>query len=252
MRLLLAAFALMAVTPPCFSQRAAQRRAEISAKADALFGERYVSPQPIRFDPERYSAPRDAVRWLHGAQFVVELFFADDKSIAALAVKPIWQLYGDSMPDEARHISLPPSELQTFLAQAAQLRPLGTLAAEGPHDLCFVSGANNYCASLYEFARVSYYVREEEPSDRLTQSIWIGYRRNITGTVDKTRPEKESNNRTDVLIAGRWYGMENSEFAKLKMSIANHHPVALSTFGCVPAELVCGSQIYRAGSQKIH
>ena len=224
----------------------------ILAKADALFGERYVSPQPIRFDPERYSAPPDAVRWLHGAQFVVELFFADDNSIAALTVTPIWELYSNTMPDEARHLALPPSELQTFLAQAAQLRPLGGASANKPHNLCFVSGANNYCTSLYEFARANYYVREEEPSDRLTQSIWIGYRHDVTGTVAKTRPEKESNNRADVLIAGRWYGMENSEFAKLKTAIANHHPVALSTFGCLPVELVCGSQIYRAGSQEIH
>ena len=210
------------------------------AKADELFGSRYVSSQPVRFDHELYSAPPDAVRWWHGAEFVVELFFGDDNSVAALTVKPIWELYGDSMPDEARRLSLPPSELEAFLTQADQLRPLGrALGPQPPDDLCFVSGANNYCARLYEFARVDYYVREEESPDRLTQMIWIRYRQDFTAIVDKTRTEKESDARSDVLVAGRWYRMENSAFEKLKPSIANHRPVALSTFGCLPVESLC-------------
>jgi hypothetical protein len=138
-----------------------RRKNETVAQADRIFGERYapVAGKPIRlFDKQTETRPPDAIIYLHGSSYVIELVFAADGTIAGILLRPESLLYSNYWGDVPSAVELSRAEMQWLVASANEMQPLGkaTEIMEAP-DGCFQSGPNLYCTDHYELALVRHY-----------------------------------------------------------------------------------------------
>jgi hypothetical protein len=136
-----------------------QRRAEIVAKAESLFRQRYSpkSAVPLVFDPEYDTGPPDGPIYWFDASYVVQLIFARDGSLALVEVLPETLLYSKSWMNvkDQDNLELGKGELHWLLDTVNQLQPLGDpIQVLEPPNGCFQSGGNLYCQDSYKEAVV--------------------------------------------------------------------------------------------------
>src|SRR5579864_1740298 len=102
-------------------------KAEIVAKADSLFRQRYspLRTAPLSNDRERESSPPDGAIYWFDTSYIVRLIFATDGSLARVEVLPEALLYSDSWTSVKDTVELGQGELQWFIKNVSQLRPTG-------------------------------------------------------------------------------------------------------------------------------
>ena len=228
-----------------FAQDAAlqRRKNEAIAKADGIFGQRYtpVLGKPMRlYDKQTGTGPPDAILFWHGSNYVIELAFAADGSVARITLLPEALLHSDSWTDVSGMVELFPSEMQWLVASANILRPLGDVRAmnDVPNG-CFQSGKNLYCRDEYELAAVTHYHVEKMNDRQLPQialeDIAIGYKQSVVGIVEDARVES---NERHLKVGGQWYHGEKpgvAIFDNAKIGSV----VRLVAYGCTANEKAC-------------
>jgi hypothetical protein len=98
-----------------------RRKDETIAKADGVFGQRYtpVSGKPMRlYDKQTETGSPDTILFWHGSNYVIELAFAADGSVARITLLPEALLHSDSRTDVPNMVELFPSEMRWLVASA--------------------------------------------------------------------------------------------------------------------------------------
>src|ERR1700687_1064213 len=220
-----------------------ERKTETIAKADALFGQRYIAPagKPLRlYDKETETGPPDSVIYWHGSSYIIELIFAPDGSFARVTLLPEALLHSDYWGDVPDSVELSRAQMQWFVSSANMLQPLGKAAEESEApDLCFQSGPNLYCRDMYELASVSHYHLERMDNKHVTEAalrdVVISYKQSVTGIAEDVRVE---GSQRQLKLAGQWYHGEKPGvviFDKAQIGSL----VRLVTYGCTTNERVC-------------
>jgi hypothetical protein len=221
-------------------------KAEIVAKADSLFGQRYspLRTAPLSYDKERESGPPDGVIYWFDTSYIVRLIFATDGSLARVEALPEALLYSDSWTSVEDAVELGQGELQWFINTVNQLRPTGDpVEVHEPPDACFQSGPNLYCHDRYKEAIASEYCREQyrRDKDRLARislkSVTLAYKQPLVGTISDLNVLSANENR--VKVGPLWYRILKVRDEKLFDSAVVGSVVSLTTFGCAANELVC-------------
>jgi len=222
-----------------------RRKAEAIVKADNTFGRRYTpsTEKPLRlYDEATETGPPDEVFYWHGSNYVIDLIFAADGSIARLLVFPEALLHTDNWNDVPDSAELSQSEMQWLVASANALQPLGKAEeiVEAP-GFCFQSGQNLYCFDTYELASISHYhqVRsgENQKTNERLREVKIVYRQFVNGIVEDARIQ---GSQRQIKVGGQWYYGEKPK-AKLfeRARIGTH--ARLVTLGCTPNVKVCSA-----------
>jgi hypothetical protein len=220
-----------------------RRKNETVAQADRIFGERYtpVAGKPIRlFDKQTETRSPDAIIYLHGSSYVIELVFAADGTIAGILLRPESLLYSNYWGDVPSAVELSRAEMQWLVASANEMQPLGkaTEIMEAP-DGCFQSGPNLYCTDHYELASVRHYHLVRGYAKNATvaalKDIQILYRQSVNGIVEQVRVE---GSQRQLKVGGQWYDGEQpgvETFDKAQIGSV----VSLVTYGCTANEKAC-------------
>src|SRR5882757_9726665 len=141
-----------------------RRKAETLAKADNILGHRYNPPagKPNRFyDEQTETGPPDAVIYSYTANYVVELIFAPDGSVARVEIHPEALLYSGNWSSVPAGAELSRAALQSVVESANALQPLGQGRIKEAPNGCFQSGQNLYCSDTYERAVVGHFHQEK-------------------------------------------------------------------------------------------
>ncbi len=211
-----------------------RRKAETTAKADKLFGQRYTvgKGKALLYDEQTETGPPDEVIYWHGSSYVVELIFASDGTVAVLELQPEGLLYSDDWSD-VPYSELSHKEMRWLVASANVLQPVGkAVNITTPPDGCFQSGQNLYCSDKYDLAIVSHYHQERQNAKSAMQAalreISISYRQPVNGVVEDVRVEGDQR---EIKVAGQWYkGEKPGEEIFDTASIGS--AVRLVTYGC--------------------
>jgi hypothetical protein len=229
---------------PVFAQDPSfqRRKNETIAKADEIFGQRYtpVAGKPMRlYDEQTETGPPDAVIYCHGPNYVIELVFAADATVAKIVLLPEALLHSNYYGDVPKRVELSPGEMRWLVASANLIRPLGhPLTGNDAPNLCFQSGPNSYCADHYEFAIVSHYhlqqVNEQGLSETALKDTGILYEQSVVGIVEDATLD---GGQRHLKVGGHWYqGNKHIEpFDKTEIGSL----VRLVTYGCTPNEKAC-------------
>ena len=220
-----------------------QRKAETTAKADKLFGQRYTAAagKPLRlYDEEAETGPPDAIIYGHGSSYVIELIFASDGTIARLILLPEALLHSHYWGDVPNIVELSAAEMQWLVASANDLQPLGKAhEVWDVPDGCFQSGPNLYCADTYELATISHYHAEEGREEELRRvalrDIEILYKQSVDGIVEDVRVE---GSQRKLKVSGQWYHGEKPG-VEIFYTAQKGSVVHLVTYGCTANEKAC-------------
>jgi hypothetical protein len=246
---------LICLSLPASAEDSIQKQKnQVIAKADKLFGQRYtpVAGKPLRlYDKESETGPADSIIYWHGADYVIELVFAADGTIARVTMIPEALLHSDSWTDVEDSVELPPAEMQWLIMNANELQPLGKVQEilEAP-DGCFQSGPNLYCTDKYELAIVSHYHRADLDKRRYQttamKNIEVLYRQAVDGIVASVSVVK---NQRQLKVGGQWYHGEERGvrlFDEAQMGSVVH----LITYGCTANRRACtGKPVEKESSQ---
>jgi hypothetical protein len=218
-----------------------RRKAETTAKADKLFGRRYIAAagKPLRlYDEQTELGPPEVIYW-YGSIYVIELIFAADGTIARLAMLPEALLHSDDWSDVSKTVALSRAEMRWLVASANALQPLGAGKIREAPDGCFQSGPNLYCVDSYELASVSHYHIVLEHEKNATKSelrdISILYRQSVNGVVEDARVD---GSQRQIKVDGQWYHGENPG-TEIFERAQKGSVVRFTTYGCAANEKVC-------------
>ena len=220
---------------------AEQRKAEILRKADALLGERYrpLIGEPLRlFDEESEWGPPDAVLYWHGSDYLVELVFATDGSLARVELLPEALLHVQSQRN-AESLELLASQKQWLVDTSNQLQPVGSSTSETGG--CWQS-ASLHCSDIYELASVSHewLIERDEGFTAVKYSlihVTVAYKRSVSGVVSDLKPI--DGDERELKIGGTWYRIYKDDDESLFQEMAIGSFVHLITVGCSGNQKAC-------------
>lgn len=238
---------VLTLNPPTPAQNAAveSHLAEIVAKADSLLRERYSPSRtvPLFYDKEHEAGPSNGPIYWFDSNYVVQLMFATDGSLARVELLPESLLYSNSWSSVSDSVELDQGEIHWFIKTANQLRPTGApVEIHEPPDACFQSGPNLYCHDWYEDVGVSEYCREQyQPDKRGTRtspkSVTVGYKQSVRGIISAVKVVSPEDHQ--VKIGQFWYGIHKFSNKELFNTATVGSIVSLTTVGCTANELVC-------------
>jgi len=235
------------------NSRAQEHRAEIVAKADALFGQRYTAPPDrplVAFDKKTETGPADRVIYRFNAKYVVLLVFAAEGSLIRIELLPeallhsVSDVWDDNVPGE---VELRRNDLKRFLDSANQLRPIGDpVMFVEPPDGCFQSGKNLYCFGIFAQASVSRFC-QDYPDRVSLKEVAVGYKQSVSGIVSEIRAVPEDDEGRDLRIGKLWYRVEEDNDPRLFTAATVGSTVTLTTFGCAGTEVACHAFLETVG-----
>jgi len=231
-------------------ESADRRKVETTAKADPIFGRRYSAEvgRPLRLhDEQTTTGPPDEVIYWHGANYVVDLMFAADGTVAALVLLPEALLYSNDWNDVPDGLELFSSEKEWFTASANALQPLGKKDDRAVR-YSVQSGKNLYSGEGYALASVSYYENEQRSWSGLfkplLKDIQITYRQAIEGVVEDVRVEI---GQRQIKVHGQWYHGDKPGQEIFDTAQTNDF-VRFGTNGCTANEKACLAAADDSGS----